>query len=335
MTDSFAAKLALALKACSISRGRLATELRVDKSVVSRWLNGANAPSEHNLSTITRLVAERVADFTMLDWETPGDRFAERLRAPGAGGAPAPPTASGREAAAQELASWLPEWLLDEVRANVASRGHAYEGLWRSTRLANDSPGRFVHDSLLIRRSPGGLLRLRCGVVDMRFEGITLPIQTQLFTIAVDGASGVVLFGVFNAVTRSRAEVLDGLTLTLAGRGGGAPVAAASLMERTADLTGDEAADDARFEAAVLANPLAPEGSVPSHVRDHLFHDIGPAAFARGGPAALMLPFALSMSRGPLSDGDRAREAARAPVRLTLAADNARPAPTRAVGGES
>ena len=318
MADGLAGKLAVALKVCSLSRGRLAAELAVDKSVVSRWLSGANAPSEHNLSVLTRLIAEHAPGFTMLDWDLPDGCFADRLRGPRAA-----PSASDRAAALSELAGWLPDSLLDEVRATVASRGHAYEGLWRSTRLANDLPGRFVHDSLLIRRSPGGLLRLRLGVIDMRFEGWTLPIQTQLFTFAVDPASGVVLFGVFNAVMRNRAEVLDGLTLTLAGRGGGAPVAAASLMERTGDLTGDEAADDARFEAAVLANPLAPEGSVPPHIRDHLFHDIGPGAFARGGPALLMLPFAQSLSRGPLSQRDLDRErAARIPAgRLTLVAD--------------
>lgn len=105
-------------------------------------------------------------------------------------------------------------------------------------------------------------------------------------------------------------------------------------MERTGDLTDDQAADDAQFEAAVLANPLAPEGSVPPHVRDHLFHDIGPSAFARGGPALLMLPFVQSMSRGPLSEGDLGRErAARAAAaRLTVVADHR--GDDRAAGGE-
>lgn len=65
----FPAKLELALKACSMSRGRLAAELGVDKSVVSRWLNGANAPSGHNLSSLTAVVAARFEGFTMLDWE--------------------------------------------------------------------------------------------------------------------------------------------------------------------------------------------------------------------------------------------------------------------------
>ena len=36
----FPSRLLLALKALSISRGRLAVELAVDKSVISRWLSG-------------------------------------------------------------------------------------------------------------------------------------------------------------------------------------------------------------------------------------------------------------------------------------------------------
>ena len=37
MSEPFSARLALALKALSLSRGRLAADLAVDKSVVSRW----------------------------------------------------------------------------------------------------------------------------------------------------------------------------------------------------------------------------------------------------------------------------------------------------------
>ncbi len=63
----FAPRLALALKALSISRGHLASALGVDKSVISRWLNGANMPSGFNLSGLTTMVAARRPGFTMLD----------------------------------------------------------------------------------------------------------------------------------------------------------------------------------------------------------------------------------------------------------------------------
>lgn len=110
------------------------------------------------------------------------------------------------------------------------------------------------------------------------------------------------IFTIFNAVLRHRAEVMDGLTLTLTRNAGGAPVAGAALIERTGELTGDRDADEARYEASISQNPLAPEGSIPDAVRAHLFRDVGPSALARGGDALLMMAFAQSMSRGPLSE---------------------------------
>ena len=41
----FAHKLGLVLKACNLSRGRLAQTVGVDKSVVSRWVSGGQAPT--------------------------------------------------------------------------------------------------------------------------------------------------------------------------------------------------------------------------------------------------------------------------------------------------
>jgi hypothetical protein len=304
MDGNFPAKLELALKVCSISRGRLAAILGVDKSVVSRWLSGANSPSNHNLSGLTTLVAARAPGFTMLDWEGDIAHVATRMGLDAASDPVlAPPVPTG-------LDGWFPESWVKEAVATTALRGAAYEGFWRSTRLANDAPGRFVHDEILIRPAHNGLLRLRLGVVDMRFEGWCLPIQTQLFCFGVDGPSGVAIFAIFNAVLRHRAEVLDGLTLTLTRNAGGTPVTAAAIIERTGVLSGDAAADDARFEASIAANPLAPEGSIPDQIRDHLFRDIGPTAFAQGGEALMTMAFTRSLSRGPLSEGDLARRRA-------------------------
>ena len=55
----FSTKLALALKALSMSRGRLAADLGVDKSLVGRWASGAVSPSDHNLANLTRLIASK------------------------------------------------------------------------------------------------------------------------------------------------------------------------------------------------------------------------------------------------------------------------------------
>ena len=66
---NFSAKLDLALKALSMSRGRLAADLVFDKSLVGRWASGAVMPSEHSLSLLTQLIASKRSGFTMLDWD--------------------------------------------------------------------------------------------------------------------------------------------------------------------------------------------------------------------------------------------------------------------------
>jgi hypothetical protein len=292
--EDFSPRLELALKALSISRGRLAAELGVDKSVVSRWLTGANAPSGHNLAALTALISARRAGFTMLDWDGDLTQLAEKL---GVAGSPA----EGAAASMGRLTEWLPPRVLQEGLATTAVRGEAYDGFWRTTRLSNEFPGRFVHDRALLRRIENGLIHFQLGVVDMRFVGWACPIQTQLFGFGVDERTGVFIFLILNAVLRHRADVMDGLSLTCLRNAGGTPVAAAFLAERTGLLSGDVDADDARYEASISPNPLAQEGSVSEAVRDHLFKDVGPAAWASGGDALLMMPFAQSLARGPIA----------------------------------
>lgn len=286
----FPARLLLALKALSISRGRLAAELAVDKSVVSRWLSGHQFPSGENLANLTALVASRRPGFSLLDWEADLDSLSARL-----GVTPAEPAASPWG----PLGGWLPESVLHETKTLTDLRGDAYEGHWRTTRPAIGQPGRFIHDACLIRRADNGFLVTRIAVEDMRFEGWTFMTQTQLFTVMSEPRTGMFTFSIFNAVLRHRAEVLDGISMGLQRVGGGSPAAMGCMMERVGFLTGDRAADDAAFEEAAKADPLAPEGSIPPDVAARLMPDVGPMALAAGGMAILHMPFATSMSRGP------------------------------------
>ena len=193
----------------------------------------------------------------------------------------------------------MPPGVLAEAHAMTAMRGEAYEGFWRTTRPAISQPGRFIHDQVMIRRAANGFLGFRLGVQDMRFEGWAFPTQAQLFALGADEVAGMFIFVIFNAVLRNRAHVLDGVSLTCQRVGGGMPVAGAVLMERTGYLGADPVADTAAHEASIPKNPLAPEGSIPAAVRDHLLHDVGPRAAAAGGPLLLSMPFASSLSRGP------------------------------------
>jgi transcriptional regulator with XRE-family HTH domain len=290
VTDGdFPGRLLLVLKALSLSRGRLASELAVDKSVISRWLSGGQAPTGQNLANLTALVARHRPGFTLLDWEGDFETLAARLGV----ASDAPPSPWG------DLGGWLPESVLREAKTLADLRGDAYEGFWRTTRPAIGHPGRFIHDRVMIGRSASGFLTCRAAIEDMRFEGWTFLTQTQLFTVAADARTGMFIFTIFNAVLRHRAEVMDGLSLTIQRVGGGSPVAGAVLMERVGDLSGDLAADHATFEASIEADPLAPEGSIVPEVAAKLLPDVGPAALAAGGMALLAMPFANSLSRGP------------------------------------
>ena len=80
-TGDFAQKLGLVLKAINLSRGRLAQTAGVDKSVVSRWASGVQAPSDHNLSLLTEAVARRRPGFGRRDWDLDMEGFRNRLDA--------------------------------------------------------------------------------------------------------------------------------------------------------------------------------------------------------------------------------------------------------------
>jgi len=285
-TPGIAAKLELALKALSMSRGRMAAEMAVDKSLVGRWVAGKVTPSAHNLARLTALIAERRPGFTLLDWDKDLAGLAAAL-----GIDPSP-------VAAISAIDWFPPEILDDARQGTVLRGAAYEGIWRSTRPSSDLPGRFLHDHLLIQRADNGLLSFRTGVEGVSYEGWSLLLQHQLFSVAVDRAQGALLFSIFNGVTRQKAQMLDGLTLACLRDAGGSPVASTCLLERVADPSGDAQADVARYEALIAAQgtPLAPEGSIPEAVLGHLTREADPANLGLGG--LLRMYFGQSMARG-------------------------------------
>lgn len=287
--ESFSAKLALALKALSISRGRLASDLEVDKSVVGRWATGAVRPSDHNLSRLTTLIAERVPGFTALDWDRSAADFATALGA----------NASFVAGLAATTPAALPFPLLGQIHSATSLRGAAYEGFYRSTRPYVLSPGQFVHDHSMVRLDAQGLLTLRIGTAGTVVEGWILPLHNQLFVIAADITSGALLFGILHGVASARAQVLDGLALAPSLDPGRTPMAYAIIFERIGDLSGDPQADDARFAELAAKDPLAPEGSISDALRAHLLRDVGPQAKASGGDLLLSMPLARSLTRGP------------------------------------
>ncbi len=284
VSETFDKKLSFIMKALSISRGTLAAELGVDKSVVGRWVAGRVQPSSHNLARLSAYIATTVDGFTTLDWERPINGLAQML-----GASP--------EVARQPVDTVsLP--LISDSRATTLRRGGAYEGFFRTTRPYAQYPGRFMHDVIRIRRGDEGDLRFLLINGGVRVEGLVLLLQNQLFIISAEHTSGSFAFAILNGVNTVQAGVLDGLLMWCSLDAARSPTASAILLERVGELTGDEAADDAQFAQLCAADPLAPEGSLPPEVVSHLTRDIGPSQIPRGGDWLLTLPLSRSLARG-------------------------------------
>jgi hypothetical protein len=99
-------------------------------------------------------------------------------------------------------------------------------------------------------------------------------------------------------------EVMDGLFMAIAKDGPQTPCAAACLLERESNLTGDPAADDRYYEDLKRRAYIWDTAEIPRHVCDHLVRDIGPKAFAEGGDLLLRAPLARSLSRGSRVGGE-------------------------------
>ncbi|MEY2884011.1 MAG: hypothetical protein RL490_1735 [Pseudomonadota bacterium] len=288
MGTPFSARLSMIMAALSVSRAQLASALAVDKSLVSRWCSGRITPSETNLARLTLYVAGRCPGFTMRNWNDPLADLAARFGVTLAD-ARAPPAA---------LAALVPASLLAEAAANVTAHGASYEGIWRTTRPSSEAPGQFIHEHVLLRVTPDGMLSFRLAIMDIRYAGWSLPLQNKLFSIATDATTGTFVFGIFNGVMRQRAEVVDGLIMTVMRDAAGTPIASKCLLERVGDLSGDVAGDEVRLDELAAGYPLSVADAIPPHIRTHLWSDTGPMALAQGGEAVLMMGLATSMARG-------------------------------------
>ncbi|MEJ0064838.1 MAG: helix-turn-helix transcriptional regulator [Caulobacteraceae bacterium] len=281
-----APKLEFVLKVLSMSRGRLAAQLGVDKSAVGRWVTGTTVPSNHNLAQLTALVSARVEGFTSLDWDKDLDGLAEALGV------------ARRPARAPDTGDGLPAALVEQSLLTTRLRGSAYAGIFRSTRPYAQHPGLFVHDAVMIRPTDGGHLEYQMSAAGVVVSGRVMLLQNQLFCFGGELTSGSFAFAILNGVSTVQAGALDGLLLYCALDPGRTPTATPAIYERVCDLTGDRAADDARFEALSGEPSVAPEGVVPKAIRDHLVRDIGPGHLAAGGDWLLQAPLLRSLARG-------------------------------------
>lgn len=278
MSDGFAQRLTLALKALSMSRGRLASEMGVDKSLVGRWASGSVRPSAYNLERLTRFLAEKRPGLTLLDWDRALPEFASLF------GVDAAVDASARSGGGLSGA------LRDMVRNAVDSHLASYEGFWRTTHASVFQPGCFCQQHGIIRIEDGEL-RFELGADGIRYGGSMSPVEGQIFAIASDSVRHVPSFLILNVVPTPKIVLMDGL-LIAASSSLRIPSAYSIIFERVGDLSGNRASDDAHVTSLMQRPEFVEDDDVAAIVRQHLLRDIGPKAASEGGD--MMLTAALT-----------------------------------------
>ena len=292
--SDLATKLDVALKALTLSRVELSHRLAVDKSLVGRWLSGSVHPTEHNLTRVTALIAERLDGFRLTDWFADLDHFAARLGVERVARSPtvAALTETGPLAA-----------FLDSARPDLTHRAAAYEGFWRTARPSFLMRDRVFHEYGMVRRTPDGMVEIRMEGSGLGFDGWAFPIAGNLFVYLFDATGRTPMTVLFKGVSLPKAMVLDGILLLAALDADRTPAAVPILLERVGDLSGDREADRERCTqmAKDLPDPLEPLPREELEAR--LFRDTGPVAAANGGEAFLAVTGARSQTRGVTAAG--------------------------------
>lgn len=236
--SGFGAKLQLVMKLQNISRGRLAAEAGVDKSVISRWLAGVARPGDHNLTRLTELIGRRWPNFSRLAWELDPEEFARTCGTP---------ALAGTEPTSPPAVAALPFALLAVARRAVPREGLVYPGLYLGYRQAFANTGVTIAVGLRISRAAD---RLLAEIVDGPFDyrGELLLLGGQLFAVVEEITRlDEILLLVLNGVSAPMARVMDGVMLGVAADRAGTPTATTIVFERFADLADDAALDAQRW----------------------------------------------------------------------------------------
>jgi transcriptional regulator with XRE-family HTH domain len=267
--DDFAGRLRLALKQANVSPAGLGAAVGVDKSVVSRWLAGRVRPTQHNLTRIADVLANRLPGFSVRSFEAEAAEF-RALLVPAA------------EPSGQGLA--IPFGAVEAARRETARRGVEYFGAYMMYYWSFSAPGKIARMALLLRPEDG-LIEARYGAEGFSFRGWALLMLNRMYVIFAEERFEAMAFLVLNAGQQPKARFVTGL---LAGPAEGllVPTASPVVLVRLRDLSDDPVRDAAaHLEDSRLA-PILDADAAPPAVRRAL-----EAAVAARGPL-LQVPFA-------------------------------------------
>lgn len=230
------ARIGLVLKVLNLSRGQIAVRLRVDKSLVGRWVSGQVRPSSHNLAALTALVADRLAGFNLLSWEQDEPAFAAAL------GLGVPELAAILPAEPS-----LPFRIVETSRREVSWEGDTYPGFYFLWRLALNNTGLVVRGVIQIERR-GDELRFRETDGLNEHHGHMILNRGQLYAIGeAEQRQDGMFFLILNGVGVGRALMLDGILLSVCSVRTRPPSATIVVLERLDDLSPDKAANEVRW----------------------------------------------------------------------------------------
>ena len=295
--EQFGAKLALVLKALTLSNGRFAADLEVDKSLVGRWVAGSVTPSAHNLSRLTASLAQRLPWLTLLDWDAPTDTLARRL---GMVATAPPPAATAADPPSDLL--HLPYGLLDAAARETARRASAYLGRWKMMRLV--SSGRLIYcvDYALIRRRGDGMA-FEMFADGHLLSGWVLILGNRLYALLADEIDDSFAQLMLNGVVGPQASRLDGMLTSCGTERHADAFSSVIVLDYEGELAGGPEAGPADFDwgraaKQTVGKSVDPAG-LPPEVVAALCPDSGPAALAAGiGDAIVRIPHGRSLSHG-------------------------------------
>lgn len=283
--DAFSHKLALVLKALAISRGRLAADLAVDKSVVGRWLSGRSLPSGENLAQLTRLIAARIPGFTGLDWDGDLAALSARLGLTHPGGDSATPRSRTLEAFAADRRMSKGALAAGRLAPELA-------GFWLNTVPVVGEPGQFLRSYAMLSESHGELL-VESRLFGGRGTGWAVAAGSQIYmAVSFQEAFGLV-FLIYNGADRPAAGLFDGVFSGCLPALGGIVVATPAVSERVAELSGDREADLQKLEElASSPEMVGAEAVSPAHLAR-----LRAATEPTASQLALALPAMTSLAR--------------------------------------
>ena len=273
----FAARLRLALGQANLGRAGIAREVGIDKSVVTRWLSGQVRPSEHNLITLTQVIARRLPGFCMADWNRADAEFNAALKIPLAP-VPGPASAPGLLGNAVQ---WAAAQGLDKALAQ-------YGGLWL-----------FLYDSVRVARpfAVVGEIRMSSGVLEAEFRddhnwhgrGPAFALNNKLWVaceeVARQDSFG---FAVFWGTATRKAEMLDGFAMVREFAATASPGVTHLVGFRLADLLADPVAAQERWAACIARvgelNMTGWEGALDPELLDRIPRSV------QGAPTTMRLP---------------------------------------------